>query len=296
MSLPLQKLVWKLHLHPSQKLVLVRLADYASDKDHRAYPSVSSLAEDTGLSERMVQRYLAASVDAGLIVIEENGSGGRGKTRTYRFTLQKGDTHDANPAHDLPEKGDTDDTVSRTERVTPMTRKGDTHDALLPKERVTSRTERVTSSAQKGDTHDATYIRSEPSVNHQGEPSVALPRNGAAQTLVAVLYEDVLRIGKPTNYSQVVGQAAQLVKAGCTPDELRDIAGWLAADPFWSQKGITMGTILGQRDKWRAARNAPPPRAPAGYQGAVPLTPGPRGYSPDQLRKKSELERLRESS
>lgn len=244
MSITLQKLVWKLNIHPSQKLVLVRLADYASDKTQQAYPSVASLAADTGLSERMVQRYLSASVDAGFVVVDDHQHGGRGMTRTYRFTLAKGDASD---------------TVSERKRVTSKPVKGDAGDAVLPQQRVTSREKRVTPMTEKGDTHDGIYIRSEPSTNHQREPSVALPRNGDAQTLVAVLYEDVLGIGKPTNYKQAVGQASQLAKAGVTPDELREIAEWLIADPFWSQKGVNMGTVLSQRDKYRAARNAPVP-------------------------------------
>lgn len=254
MSIALQKLVWKLDIPPSEKLVLLRLADYASDKDQRAYPSVATLAEDTGLSERQVQRYLSSSVDAGFVTIEENPYGGRGKTRTYRFTLKKGDAGDVDKSIQAAQKDDTHDALSEKERVTPMTKKGVTDDAHLPQQRVTSVKERVTPEATKGDTHDATYIRSEPSQNHQREPSLALPRNGDAQTLVAVLYEDVLNIGKPTNYKQAVGQASQLAKAGCTPDEVRDIAEWLQADPFWSQKGINMGTVLSQRDKWRASR------------------------------------------
>lgn len=87
-----------------------------------------------------------------------------------------------------------------------------------------------------------------------------MPRNGAAQTLLAVLYEDVLQIGPPTNYKLAIGQAQSLVKAGSTPDEVRSIAEWLMADPFWSQKGITIGLVLKKRDEWRSAKKSPKPK------------------------------------
>ena len=84
-----------------------------------------------------------------------------------------------------------------------------------------------------------------------------MPRNGEAQILVAVLYEDVLGIGKPTNYGRTVGDAQKLVAAGCTPEELTRIAHWLMGDPWIVDKGITMGTVIQQRDKWRASQSKP---------------------------------------
>lgn len=255
MSISLQKEVWKLDLPPSEKLVLLRMADYARDKDKCAFPSVRNVARETGLSERQVQRYLKAFVSAGFLEIADYQEGGRGRTRVYQFTLGKGDTGDA---------------TLNEERVTPVTVKGDTCDAEHGPKRVTSEPERVTPEDVKGDTFARAIPK--PPINHQKEPSVVEPmkRNGAAQTLVATLYEDVLEIGPPTGYSTVVGQAQALVKAGCTPEELRDIAEWLQADPFWSKKGITMGTILSQRDNWRTAK-----RSAGGswqvHQGGKPL-------------------------
>lgn len=256
MSLAIQKRVWKLQITAPEKLVLLCLADFASDKDLRAYPSIATIADATRLSERQVQRHLAALVDAGHIAIDENPYGGRGKSRVYRFKIGKGDTGD---------------TVSSNERVTSTTRKGDANDTDLPQQRVTSTTERVTSKAKKGDIHDETYIRNEPLENHQ-EPSGAelrvlpggatakerkpMPRNGMAQTLLATLHEDVLQIGPPTNYGRAVRDAQKLSDAGCTPGELQEIAAWLLSDPFWSRKGVTINTILNQRDNWKAARIA----------------------------------------
>lgn len=107
-----------------------------------------------------------------------------------------------------------------------------------------------------------------------------MPRNGDAQTLLAVLYEDVLQIGKPTDYKQAVGQAQLLVKAGSTPDEVRAIAEWLMADPFWSQKGITIGLVLRKRDEWRSAQKTPKNITP--FQNSN-RSAGRRGYTADEL-------------
>ena len=159
MSIALQKQVWKLDLAPMEKLVLLKLAYHVSDKDKtgEAYPSVANMASETGLSERQVQRYLAGLVDSGIIVVVDNEKGGRGKARTYRFTILKGDTHDAK---------------QEPKRVTPRAVKGDTEGATDGAQRVSPTTERVTPTAIKGDTHDATYIRTEPE-EKQEETAIA---------------------------------------------------------------------------------------------------------------------------
>lgn len=89
------------------------------------------------------------------------------------------------------------------------------------------------------------------------EPGKPMPRNGPAQTLLAVLYEDVLKIGPPTKYGQAVGVAQRLVDVGCTPEELTSIAAWLLADPWQADKGVTISRIESNRDNWRAAQSVP---------------------------------------
>lgn len=236
--------VWEQAMPPSEKLVLLRLADHANPDGGDVYPSVASVAEYTGISERQVQRYLKGFVERGILVITGHAKGGRNNPREYQFTFKF-----------RPKKGDTDDTVSGRERVTRMTpiddRKGVAHDTV---------SERVTS--EKGDTHDAervtpmtrkgdTAMSPEPS-RTVNEPD-SLPRNGPAQTIVAVLYEDVLGIGKPTNYRKVVGQAQQLVDAGVTPDDIPDAVKWCEGQK-WLGGSFDLGTILSQADKWRAYR------------------------------------------
>lgn len=82
----------------------------------------------------------------------------------------------------------------------------------------------------------------------------SMPRHGMAQTLLAVLHEDVLHIPPPTNYGRAMKDADTLAKAGCTPDEILSIAQWLINDPFWGPKGVTINRILTKRDEWLAAQ------------------------------------------
>lgn len=62
---------WPIALSPSAKLVLVRLADRANPKNGNAcWPSVGTIARDTGLSERTVQTQINFLEKAGHITIE----------------------------------------------------------------------------------------------------------------------------------------------------------------------------------------------------------------------------------
>lgn len=129
-----------------------------------------------------------------------------------------------------------------------------------------------------------------------------MPRNGTAQTMLAVLYEDVLGIGPPTNYGQAVKQADRFAKVGATPDEVEKIAYWLLADPWQAEKGITITTVINSRDRWRSSLNAP--RASPGsltvHQGGRVgrdgktdaergwrEDPGPKGWTGEELRRMS---------
>lgn len=173
MSVKVQGWVWDQSLPTSEKIVLLKLADHADHEGGNVYPSVASIAAQTGLSERQVQRYLKGFLEKGILVIDDRAAGGRGRTRVYRFTFEKGDAGDTV----LPRQRVTSTTPIPTpetvtpmspiaaERVTPMTRKGDMGDA-----------KRVTPVTQKGDIHArANQNRHEPSPEPSGN------RHGEAQ-------------------------------------------------------------------------------------------------------------------
>jgi hypothetical protein len=66
MSIKLMTTVWQLELEPTDKLVLLALADNASDEGH-CYPSVSTLVRKSNLNERTVQRVLSRLEEGGHI-------------------------------------------------------------------------------------------------------------------------------------------------------------------------------------------------------------------------------------
>jgi len=70
----------------SHKMVAIRLADVAKDDGTRIFPSVSTIASATDLSERQVQRIIKDFRKAGLLVIVRLG-GGRSNPTEYKFDL-----------------------------------------------------------------------------------------------------------------------------------------------------------------------------------------------------------------
>lgn len=134
------------------------------------------------------------------------------------------------------------------------------------------------------------------------QPGKPMPRNGTAQTMLAVLYEDVLKIGPPTNYRQALGQAQRFAKDGATVEDVERIGYWLLADAWHADKGITITTVINSRDKWRSSQNAPkPPNGSmrlvnGGKVGRDGLTdeergwrenPGPKGWTADEAMRMS---------
>ena len=70
-------------MRPSQKSFLFFLADYHNVHHASAWPSLQTLAEDTGLSLRYIRRLVAQCVELGLISHEPGL--GRGNKSRFRF-------------------------------------------------------------------------------------------------------------------------------------------------------------------------------------------------------------------
>jgi hypothetical protein len=88
MSYKFTDAIWKIELRLPEKVVLLRMADYAGNDGGSIFPSVARVAKDCGLSDRAVQLILRKYVDEGLLVIVDDG-GGRGKTRHYAMDLDR---------------------------------------------------------------------------------------------------------------------------------------------------------------------------------------------------------------
>lgn len=77
--------VWDLPIEPTQKLLLLAIADHADDAGFNAYPSIARLAERCTISERTVQRALRALEKDGWIAVQRRAT--RYQPTCYRVSL-----------------------------------------------------------------------------------------------------------------------------------------------------------------------------------------------------------------
>ena len=125
LSIIVQEYVWgyaSQGWRPPAMLTLLAIADYCHPDGTGAYPSIATLAQKTGLTERSVQRIVHHLRDAGVITIKPGH--GRGRANVYSIPMAvKGDIEDVKG--DIGEiKGDIGD-IGEPERVTFTTPKGD---------------------------------------------------------------------------------------------------------------------------------------------------------------------------
>jgi len=124
--------VWDVELPPAEKLVLLSLADNASDDGH-CFPSVPTIVRRTGLSRRSVQRVITALTDRGHLSVQER----HGRSSTYRLHPRHGDAPTGVTMTPHPCQPDAPTCVTMTplgaspwrERGVTMTRGGRHHDA-----------------------------------------------------------------------------------------------------------------------------------------------------------------------
>jgi Helix-turn-helix domain len=90
LSVRLMAEIFGLDVPPSEKLVLLALADHARDDGTGAYPSIDRLARKSSLSRRGVQKIMRRLEGAGFVVPTGNLQGGRGLATEYRITVEKG--------------------------------------------------------------------------------------------------------------------------------------------------------------------------------------------------------------
>ena len=89
MSVKVSALCWRIRLPVVDKLILLRLADYADHDGSSIYPAVATVASDCGVSERAVQYILKKFTNDGILILVGNATGGRGKTRHYAMDLER---------------------------------------------------------------------------------------------------------------------------------------------------------------------------------------------------------------
>lgn len=87
MSIEVMTLVWRADLPAMDKIVLLRLADFADRFGGNIYPAVGRVCRECGVSDRHVQRTIAKYVSTGLLVLVRAG-GGRNRPSQYRMDLR----------------------------------------------------------------------------------------------------------------------------------------------------------------------------------------------------------------
>jgi hypothetical protein len=70
---------------PTEKLVMLALADFASDDGSNIYPSIATLARRTSLSDRAVQKTLKALIAAGFLANDGAWKSSTGPINRYRI-------------------------------------------------------------------------------------------------------------------------------------------------------------------------------------------------------------------
>lgn len=131
MSTECSSIVWKRDFgNANRKVVAARLAEHADDEGRGIWPSVERVAAQCNLSDRTVQRVLAAFVQEGILRLVDEGGRGPRSTRRYDFDLAVVDRLPlakwgaCAPAN----KGDTVSPLAESKGDS-LTPKGDSHDA-----------------------------------------------------------------------------------------------------------------------------------------------------------------------
>jgi Helix-turn-helix domain len=77
--------------------VAVELCEHANRGDPIVWPSVPTLAEDSAMTDRAVQKILRRLEDKGVIVCEIRSKGGRGKSSRWRLIVNTETVNDGTP-------------------------------------------------------------------------------------------------------------------------------------------------------------------------------------------------------
>jgi len=72
---------------PLQKYVLVMIADHYNERVHRSWPSMQTIADETGMSRRSVARHVTDLEECNLIEVEQWVNGDTGSQMANRYCL-----------------------------------------------------------------------------------------------------------------------------------------------------------------------------------------------------------------
>jgi Helix-turn-helix domain len=116
MSIRIMSEVWRTDLPTSEKMVLLVIADHASDEGDNAWPSQKTIADRASLSIRTVQRVVHALIAGGYLHMEKGAGGSancREDRRPHRYTIHLGKIR-ADKVSGRAVRGDIDDSNGAT--------------------------------------------------------------------------------------------------------------------------------------------------------------------------------------
>lgn len=221
------------------RLVLLAVADHASDDGRNAYPSVRRLAEKTKVSTRTVQRALASLVRLGELRVKANAGQGGANVYTVVMTPRQADTPDRltpprqadTPSESRPPR-QPDTTPPVTE--SPPPRQADTQTVLEPSEE------------QKTSSSEPSRLDVERLCVHLAD---RIQRNGSKRPEIGKRWRDAARLMIDTDKR--------------TEQQVHNAIDWCQDSEFWRANILSMPKLREKYDALRlaAARPTSPPKS-----------------------------------
>ena len=223
MSIRLMTQVWELDLPLADKMVLLVIADHASDDGTNSYPSVGTIARKSSMSARNVQRCLSRLEGQGLVSIQRQQGG-----PSYYDPSRRPNAYTINGAtlsHLIVERGDIQSPRGVTGATPPP-------DLQSPK----------------------------PSIEPSIEPSISNVPNkyseiwGTAEDLANYLADKIEGNGskRPTVSHDWILTMCRLIDIDQrTPDQVRGAIDWCQADDFWSSNILSPMALRKQYERLR---------------------------------------------
>ena len=85
MSWKIQSLIWPIELPTAEKMTLLCLGNYCADDGSNAFPSLETMASQTGMSVDTVRRALKSLTKQGIIEVERKSTNRRPTTYAITF-------------------------------------------------------------------------------------------------------------------------------------------------------------------------------------------------------------------
>lgn len=238
--------VWRRYPNGGGEMLLaLALADHAHDDGTHIYPSIKQLSEKTRQSKRTVQYQLRKMEEAGWLVLENSGNGGRNLHRVYH--INEAWINGANLAS--PENG------------AKQSKKGAIHDTK-------GATDDVKGATAIAPAYNHQEPSEEPSENHQ-QPD---PENSTSMALATapvgevdpIAFSFVLKDGSA--YDLPLSQVKQFTTLYPSVDvdmQMRACVGWNITNPT---KRKSRADILNHINNWLSTKQSKPQPVQAQYQ------------------------------